>query len=151
MATLSTAQGEFWRSMLSAGAFKPGQGKYARWGTFAALVVLIGAGFYNWNNLFGVHEWVRKWAIPAPIALLLTWLSYRLINYPRFADFLITTEAEMAKVKWPTWRELRVATMVVLITVVLLAVFLFWTDIVWRVILGVLGILRIQLPFGSNM
>ena len=30
------------------------------------------------------------------------WASYRLVNVPAVADFLIAVEAEMNKVSWPT-------------------------------------------------
>jgi preprotein translocase subunit SecE len=151
MATLSTSQSEFWRAVFSAAPFKPGQGKYARWGTFAALGVVIAAGFYSWSAPYPASEWLWKWAIPIPVGLVCLWVAYRIVNLPRFADFLITTEAEMAKVKWPTWNELRVATAVILITVVLLAVYLFAVDLIWKYVLGLLRILRVDLPFGANM
>lgn len=145
MATLTSTRGEFWRNLLSAAAFKPGQGRMARWGTFAALCILIAWGVYSWSKGYRVEEWQMKWAIPISVGLLLAWFSYRVVNYPRFADFLITTEAEMAKVKWPTWHELRVATAVILITVVLLAAFLFFVDFMWWFLLSSLDITR--LPF----
>ncbi len=68
------------------------------------------------------------------------WLCFRLVNMPRFADFLIAVEAEMNKVSWPTrprvvsqldggdcydrlsWR--RCCT---------------WYDLIWRSLLSVLG------------
>ena len=43
---------------------------------------------------------------PAPCCLVGVWLGYRLVNIPRFADFLIAVEAEMNKVSWPSRGEL---------------------------------------------
>ena len=52
-------------------------------------------------------------------------MSYRVVNVPGFADFLIAVEAEMNKVSWPTRTELFRASMVVLILIFALAVVLF--------------------------
>ena len=59
------------------------------------------------------------------------WLAWRIVNYPAFADFLIATEAEMNKVSWTTRKKLVQDTIVVLITVFLMAVYLFAMDQVW--------------------
>ena len=48
------------------------------------------------------------------------WSSYRLVNVPAFADFLIAVEAEMNKVSWPTRTELFRGSMVVLIMIFVL-------------------------------
>src|SRR5262249_46158016 len=63
------------------------------------------------------------------------WISWRLVNWPTFADFLIATEAEMNKVSWTTRKRLYQDTIVVLVTVVLMTVFLFLVDILWIKIL----------------
>ena len=55
---------------------------------------------------------------------------------PRFADFLIATEAELNKVSWTTRPRLIQDTIVVLMTTFLLAVFLFSMDELWRVVLS---------------
>lgn len=59
------------------------------------------------------------------------WLSWRAINIPSFADFLIATEAEMNKVSWPSRRGLVQDTIVVLFTTLLLTLFLFVVDLFW--------------------
>lgn len=43
--------------------------------------------------------------MPLVLGLLLFWVSYRVVNMPVFADFLIATEAEMNKVSWTTRRR----------------------------------------------
>ncbi len=60
-------------------------------------------------------------------------LRFRLVNMPRFADFLIAVEAEMNKVSWPSRGELIRSSIVVLITIVLLTVVLFAYDMFWGV------------------
>jgi preprotein translocase subunit SecE len=76
------------------------------------------------------------------IALLAVWFSYRLVNYPRFADFLIATDAELNKVSWSTPKKLLQDTIVVLVTVLLMAVFLWIMDLLWTFLLFQIGVLR---------
>jgi preprotein translocase SecE subunit len=53
-----------------------------------------------------------------------------------FADFLIATEAELNKVSWTTRKRLYQDTIVVLVTVVLMAFYLFAMDQVWQHVLS---------------
>jgi preprotein translocase SecE subunit len=73
--------------------------------------------------------------LPVVLLILAAWLSWRLVSWPVFADFLIATEAEMNKVSWTTRKRLYQDTVVVLTTVVLMTVFLFVLDILWVKIL----------------
>jgi preprotein translocase SecE subunit len=59
-----------------------------------------------------------------------------------FADFLISTEAEMVKVSWSSKKKLIQDTIVVLTTLVLMSVFLFAMDQFWRIFLSKTGVLR---------
>jgi preprotein translocase SecE subunit len=68
---------------------------------------------------------------PLLLGAVLFWFSWRVVNWPPFADFLIATEAEMNKVSWSTWPRLRQDTIVVLTTTFLLTVFLFGIDLLW--------------------
>jgi len=82
-----------------------------------------------------------------PLLLLVgsLWLAWRIVNLPAFADFLIATEAEMNKVSWTTQKRLIQDTVVVLVTVVLMALFLFGMDWGWKVVLSwkPIGVLHI--------
>jgi preprotein translocase SecE subunit len=84
----------------------------------------------------GIHYWA-----PGLLLLAGAWLSYRLVNLPVFADFLIAVEAEMNKVSWPTRPELFRASTVVLILIFSLAMILGAYDFFWgyfiRRILGI--------------
>lgn len=73
---------------------------------------------------------------PIILSGLVFWFSWRLVNWPVFADFLIATEAEMNKVSWTSRKRLVADTIVVLVTVFLLTTFLFTVDIVWFKILS---------------
>jgi len=63
------------------------------------------------------------------------------VNVPGFADFLIAVEAEMNKVSWPTRAELYRSSVVVLVTIFVLAMVLFVFDFFWGWVFKILGIL----------
>ncbi|HLW64975.1 MAG TPA: preprotein translocase subunit SecE, partial [Gemmataceae bacterium] len=71
------------------------------------------------------------YTLPLLLVGLSVWVSWRAVNFPMFADFLIATQAEMNKVSWTTRRRLVQDTIVVLVTVVLFTVFLLFVDQVW--------------------
>lgn len=87
-----------------------------------------------------------KFTLPLLLLLLAIWLAWRIVNLPTFADFLISTEAEMNKVSWTTRSRLYQDTVVVLSTVVLMALFLFAVDIAWAKILSwePIGVLKVS-------
>lgn len=80
--------------------------------------------------------------IPILLLGLAVWFGYRLVNHPPMAEFLINTEAEMAKVTWTSRKRLIRDTGVVLMTVLFLAVFLYLLDIIWVLILTTIGVLH---------
>ncbi|MBN2293711.1 MAG: preprotein translocase subunit SecE [Pirellulales bacterium] len=82
-----------------------------------------------------------QFALPGVLLLLCLWVTYRLVNVPSFADFLIAVEAEMNKVSWPTRQELFRGSAVVLITIILLAALLFAFDMFWNKLFTQMGIL----------
>jgi preprotein translocase subunit SecE len=63
------------------------------------------------------------------------WASFRVVQLPSFADFLISVEAEMNKVSWPTREELFRASIVVILMIFFLAVILFAYDLAWKFLL----------------
>jgi preprotein translocase SecE subunit len=87
-----------------------------------------------------------QYTVPLLILAGTIWLAWRVVNLPVFADFLIATEAEMNKVSWTTRKRLVQDTIVVLVTVVLMAGFLFGTDMVWSALLRskVINVLQIN-------
>jgi len=74
--------------------------------------------------------------LPMLLTAAALWLSYRLVNFPVFADFLIATEAELNKVSWTTRKRLVQDTIVVLTTMLLLTGFLFIMDSIWIKVLS---------------
>jgi len=65
-----------------------------------------------------------------PFALLAggLWASFRVVQFPPFADFLISVEGEMNKVSWPARGELLRASVVVMFVIFFLAFILFAYD-----------------------
>ncbi len=133
----------FFTNLLRTDVVKPNQGKQARLWTAIGLGVLVLAGLYQLYvyYLADLTPAVR-YSIPTAIGLVFGWLIFRIVQYPPFVDFLIATEAEMNKVSWTTRDDLYRATVVVLATVLIMAVFLFGVDLVWSRLLQALGVLR---------
>jgi preprotein translocase subunit SecE len=122
--------------------FKPTQGWYARVYTSLGLGLIVGAG--AWWIESATHDYSPLWRFgwPALFALILGWVVFRIVQFPPFAEFLIATEAEMNKVSWTSKDDLIRATMVVLITVVLMALFLFLVDTLWTFFLRLIHVLQ---------
>lgn len=142
----SVAVGTFVRDFFQFGVYKRTQGRITRQVTF--FVVWGTACIAAWRlyettvTMGGAWEWVRL--VGAPMAVLLgAWGAFRLVNWTRFADFLISVEAEMNKVSWPSKGELIRSSLVVIFMIFALAVILFGFDILWkflfRQVLGVLS------------
>lgn len=133
------AWGGFWRDMFQLGLYKRTQGRIARQVTFAALAILIAIGALRMSETFGTTGFSR-YGLPAIVLAVGWWLSFRLVNLPKFADFLIAVEAEMTKVSWPTRDELIRGSVVVIITLVFLAAMLTVYDLIWQRVLALLGV-----------
>jgi len=84
--------------------------------------------------------------VPLLLAAAALWLTWRFVNMPSFADFLIATEAELNKVSWTTRRRLVQDTIVVLVTVVLFTLFLLVVDVMWGYLLKsrLIGVLQVD-------
>ncbi len=81
-------------------------------------------------------------SLTALVLAVAAFLVFRVINKPRFADFMIATEAEMNKVSWSSKKELKNATVVVLVLTFSMAIYLLVMDRIWENILTFLGVLR---------
>lgn len=87
-----------------------------------------------------------QFSLPLLILGLGFWFSWRLVNVPLFAEFLISTDGEMNKVSWTSWKKLMQDTVVVLTTLIMFAVLLFVMDIAWKQILSsnLIGVLKFK-------
>jgi preprotein translocase subunit SecE len=133
--------GVFFRELLRIGVYKRTQGRVTRQITFAAFAAVIALGLVRLSQLeAGAGPW-WQFALPGGLLLLGLWVSYRVVNVPVFADFLVAVEAEMNKVSWPTRAELGRASAVVLIVIFSLAIILSVYDTLWGILFRKLGIL----------
>jgi preprotein translocase subunit SecE len=152
--------GGFLQEIFQVGVYKRSQGRVTRQVTFAVLAGTAALAAWSlWNflsaferslsrdflgvNWHAIAEATQaRWTLPAVILLAGLWLSYRAVNLPRFADFLIAVEAEMNKVSWPSRAELVRSSLVVIFVIFVLAAILFGYDIFWRMFFQFLGIIK---------
>ncbi|MFM2014046.1 MAG: hypothetical protein RLZZ396_2830, partial [Planctomycetota bacterium] len=142
----------FISELLNSAQYKVKQGRRVRQVTCLAIWLACGLG--AWQLFEAMGAWVapsgsaqassfwssaRYW-IPFGLMALGMWLGFRLINWPRFADFLIAVEAELGKVSWPKLNELYRASMVVIFTMAFLALLLFCYDAFWQLLFETLGV-----------
>lgn len=142
--------GRFFKNFLSSDRYKPNQGFIARVATAAGLGLIFAAGLWRLSETLSAvttPAWVSqpfsRLGIPMILSALAGWFVFRLVNQEDFAEFLIATESEMNKVSWTTWSDLKRATTVVLVTVVLMTTYLWLVDQVWSTVLSWIGVIRI--------
>jgi len=128
----SLSFGSFLQEIIQLGAYKSSQGRIARQATFAAMALVFVLLAWRLHG-FMTAPTVRV-AVPVLIFALGAWLSYRLVNFSKFADFLIAVESEMNKVSWPAWTELVRASLVVIFVIFGLAFVLLLFDTLWQIV-----------------
>jgi preprotein translocase subunit SecE len=149
----TTGSGSLFHELFSFGLYKRSQGRIARQATFAAFAVIVGLGAWALSKELGAYvsdvspnnpDW-PVWKQNAvhyfiPLALLAVglWASFRIVQMPTFADFLISVEGEMNKVSWPSRGELFRASLVVILVIFFLAFLLYAYDFVLTWVLGFL-------------
>ncbi len=144
----------FLANLFSPAMYKPLQGRRARLWTGVGLGVTILLGLRELSLTLDGAQFAPAVAYGVPVAVgaVLAWITYRLLHFPPFVDFLIATEAEMNKVSWTSQEDLKRATTVVLFTVAFMAIFLFGVDWLWSNLLQLIHVLRLHdtSSFGSS-
>ena len=142
----------FWGDLLSFSVYKRNQGRVTRQVTFAAMAVIVGVGVWRLSELLAVvyggadsslaalsgsaaDLGVVRFLVPGVLLAVGVWLCFRAVNVPRFADFLIAVEAEVAKVSWPTGEEVFRSSIVIIFLIFALAGILAGYDLFWRFLL----------------
>ena len=121
--------------------YKKGQGVWARGTAYlmTGLLLLFGSfRLHAFLNRPGENVFVENvpvigditlYKIIALAAFLIGMLLLHLVlNRQNLVDIMIDTENEMKKVSWPSWREVKSATIVVTIVTLILAVSLYGFD-----------------------
>ena len=121
--------------MFNSSRYKRSQGKVARQATFAAIAAAVVIGAWRLSE-YAANDVTSRYLVPLVILIVGLWIGFRVVNIPRFADFLISVEAEMKKVSWPSRDELFRASLVVIVVIFFMAATLYVYDIVLSSILG---------------
>jgi len=129
--------------------YKRNQGRMARQLTFVAMAALVAVGAFKMSELqIGAGlipaqmadtvspEVFGRFILPSIVLGIGAWLAYRIVNVPRFAEFLISVENEMGKVSWPSRTELFRSSLVVLVVIFVLTAILLAYDLILRVVIG---------------
>jgi preprotein translocase subunit SecE len=132
--------GDFVQQLFRFDLYKRSQGKVARQVTFAALAIIVALGAWCLNDYYAQSGNALHYGVPAAVLVLGLWASFRVVQMPSFADFLISVEAEMNKVSWPTWPELIRSSIVVILMIFFLAGILFFYDVAWSFLLKLVGL-----------
>jgi preprotein translocase SecE subunit len=102
--------------------YKRGQGTYTRLGTGLGVFVLIAIGCaVLYQHLAGQSILIQT-LVPSVLCVVLSWLTFWVINKPAVSDFLIVAESEIKKVSWPGRHEITVSTTVVIVVVILMSI-----------------------------
>jgi len=160
MAMENTASGSvsesFASELLSARLYKPTQGRIARQITGGAIWLAFAVAAWRWwqtaygmdylTSYAGSDEMQRtvlgvlRWVLPGLLLVAGIWIGYRVVNFPRFADFLIAVEAEMNKVMWPSQDELVRSSLVVIALLLSFALLMFVFDLAWVWLFELIGV-----------
>ena len=126
--------------LFSVGLYKANQGRMVRQFTFFGVVILVAFGCLTLSNgpLLSVGRGLQV-GLPFGLWGVGSWLAFRAVNVPLFADFLISVESELARVTWPARTEVIQATVVVISTMFFLGAFLFVIDLVWTYTFTLIG------------
>jgi len=118
------------RELVQLGVYKRNQGRIARQVTFAALALIFTLGAWSLSEYYTDKGNVLHYYVPLALLAAGWWISFRVVQLPTFADFLISVEGEMNKVSWPSRGELFRASLVVMVVIFFLAALLFGYDFI---------------------
>lgn len=130
--------------------YKPGQGYYTRLGTaIGAGILIVWGAFFLLDELGALLDPNASYYLPVQYGvavgfiLVLGVVLYWVVGLSRRTnDFFIATEGEMKKVNWSTRQEVVRSTKVVIVTVVLMAAFLFLADVLFMEFFSLIRVLK---------
>ncbi|MCA9248469.1 MAG: preprotein translocase subunit SecE [Planctomycetales bacterium] len=141
MSREKSAQVSLLEELFDFGLYKRSQGRIARQVTCAALGLIVAVAAWRLSSYLQESGRMYQFGIPMVVLAVGWWLCYRVVNIRKFADFLIGVEGEMAKVSWPSRTELIRSSIVVILTIFVLAFLLFAYDFLWNWLLAALGVI----------
>ncbi len=118
--------------------YKRGQGKNTRLCSAFGAAIIAGLGCLQlYKKLDGTDLglWVKT-MVPAGLLVGLGLLIFWLVNKPSVADFMVAAEGEMKKVSWSSRKEIAVSTFIVIMVVILMAMLLGITDLLFQMFFG---------------
>jgi preprotein translocase subunit SecE len=128
--------------MFSGGIYKRNQGRVVRQATFFGILAMVAIGCVTMSNtVLSGYGMGIKTGVPVALCVLGAWFAFRVVNYPRFADFLVAVEGEMDKVSWPEWPYLWQALGVVIAVLVLFIAYMWLCDAIWVWLFKAIGFL----------
>ncbi|MEZ6137134.1 MAG: preprotein translocase subunit SecE [Pirellulaceae bacterium] len=135
------------QEMFASALYKRNQGRMVRQVTCLTIWLVAAVAAWRCHTLFiapnlGEGNKAVGYLLAVGLGALGCWFGYRLVNWPKFADFLISVEAELNKVSWPTQKELVRASIVVIFTILFMSAVLFAYDAIWRLLFTSLGIAK---------
>lgn len=136
----AAVKASFLHELFQFDVYKPSQGKLVRQVTFAAIAVTCLLGCWQLMTQLRSSDWLQDlvpavhYVVPGTLLLVGLWVAYRVVNYTKFADFLISVEAELSKVSWPNRSEVTRSAIVVIFVIFALAGLLFAFDLLWQFI-----------------
>jgi preprotein translocase subunit SecE len=144
MAKQATASNGFLRELFQFGVYKRNQGRIARQITFSA--IFIATAIFAWGLVGSLegrsYAAMVHYGVPLAVVAVGFWFSFRVVNYSKFADFLIAVEAEMNKVSWPSRHLLVRGSLVVIFVIFFMAFLLFGYDMLWKYVFRLIGVLQ---------
>lgn len=133
-------QTSFLEGLLSADFYKRNQGRMTRQLSAIGAGLIVAFGIYTLlTGPLNFSAPTVKLGVGGAIAAVFGWIIFRAVNFPRFADFLISVEAEMDKVAWPSRQEVYRATIVTLVVMFFLGFLLAVYDWFWQWFFRLIG------------
>lgn len=128
--------GDLIKELFRVRLYKSNQGKLVRRLTMLGIIAIFASGAYKFFDMAFLEVAIlssmgARGIIAGLICAAGAWFAFRVVNWPTFADFLISVESEMVKVSWPSKAETYSSTLVVLTMFFLLAALIFLFDMVW--------------------
>jgi len=130
----------FISELFQIGLYKPNQGRMVRQVTFLSIAILVCLVAFELYNSTWTSTSTGRLTLGAVTAAIGFWFAYRVVNYTKFADFLISVQAELNKVTWPSREQLKRASLVVIFVIFFMALVLFIFDTFWTLLFQIIGI-----------